>query len=193
MIFTEYLQNSKRTFVELDPKLDLAHLVIGMNTEISELHVALLKGDVINIGEEIADMMWYISNYIRVRNLYKTEHLDMLFPVLDEEFYSNSFSVLDNKDHIVSLYSNISNLQDVVKKFIAYNKLIKVVSEELYIGNVVAVLASLCSRYGINMGTILEQNINKLKVRFPENFDPESFDDLAQNRDLTAEEKTLGQ
>ena len=72
---------SQRTFAyskkELDKdKIDLLHCAIGASTETGELLDAFKKNiyygkelDLINIGEEIADVMWYLSNLARLCNL----------------------------------------------------------------------------------------------------------------------------
>jgi NTP pyrophosphatase (non-canonical NTP hydrolase) len=77
----EYQKQSKNTCAELDDKLrkglaNEMHMAMGIATEAGELldaykkHFAYGKElDVVNVGEEIADIMWYISNLCRMLNI----------------------------------------------------------------------------------------------------------------------------
>lgn len=66
----EYQELSKRTMVQLEtPLMDDLHMVLGMDTEQSEIadvykkHIAYGKElDLVNIKEELGDLMWYIAN-----------------------------------------------------------------------------------------------------------------------------------
>ncbi len=81
MEYKDYQKESKRTCPELSDNLrkglaDELHMVIGISTEAGELldaykkHFAYGKElDTINVGEEIADIMWYISNLCRLLNI----------------------------------------------------------------------------------------------------------------------------
>lgn len=76
-----YKTESARTFAyreePLDPKtVDLLHCAIGASTEANELLDAFKKHifykkplDVVNLGEEIADMMWYLTNLSRLLDM----------------------------------------------------------------------------------------------------------------------------
>ena len=80
---------------------------------------------------------------------------------------------------------NSSKLQDLVKKYIAYNKEIDMSAESILLENLADAISQMYSNKDILQS--LQNNINKLKVRFPEKFDEE----LAKNRDLPAERKEL--
>ncbi len=81
MEYKDYQKETKRTCPKLSDNLreglvDELHMVIGISTESGELldaykkHFAYGKElDVINVGEEIADIMWYISNLCRLLNI----------------------------------------------------------------------------------------------------------------------------
>jgi NTP pyrophosphatase (non-canonical NTP hydrolase) len=88
MKYKDYQNESKRTCPELSNNLrkglaDELHMVIGISTEAGELldaykkHFAYGKElDKVNVGEEIADMMWYISNLCRMLNIDYEEMLE---------------------------------------------------------------------------------------------------------------------
>lgn len=81
MNLTNYKGESSRTFADrtqpLDAKTtDLLHCAIGASTEAGELLDAFKKHifygkplDTVNVGEEIADMMWYLTNLCRLTGL----------------------------------------------------------------------------------------------------------------------------
>jgi len=173
MELKEYQKQAKRTLAQLgDPKLDLCHMVLGIMSEQNELESAILNKDEVNIKEEIADHFWYIANYCTLREFELTEEL------------------VTGGDCLFGTVYNISKLHDLVKKYIAYNKAIDRNKEYELIQNISTCLSNdlIYNIKGtVNLKEILEQNINKLKVRFPEKFNQEQ----AINRDLESEYKTL--
>ena len=161
---TEYQLLAKRTCPSLDnDKLDLAHMVLGIFSEYSEYQTAVVNNDITNITEELGDKFWYIANYCTFRN-YNLESL------WNNKFKNNDFTI------------NISILQDYIKKYVAYNKEIIPFNESLILSNI---LYNINEMYEINKLDIFEsltKNINKLKVRFPNNFNEQNA--IERNLDL---------
>lgn len=173
MILKEYQKQAKRTCAPLDSvKLDLAHMVIGINTEIVELEEAVNNSDFVNIQEEVSDIIWYLANYCTFRN-YNLKDLHI----------SDSLTFVT----INNLYGKVSLLQDLVKKFVAYNKEIDDEKELPLLKEIFYICRMFLIGYSLNLDKGLENNINKLKVRFPEKFTEEN----AINRNLTEERKEL--
>jgi len=165
MKINEYQIESKRTCPSLEgEKLDLAHMVLGIFTEFEEY---VNCTDDVNRSEECSDIMWYISNYCTFREW----DLDDLWK--NKNYNGNSFII------------NTSILQDIVKKFIAYNKKIDVEKEYNILTGLISNVYDMYD--GIDYEKSLENNINKLKVRFPEKFTEEN----AINRNLEEERKQL--
>ena len=81
MDYITYVKESEKTCAKLKDDFrkglaDEMHMVMGISTEAGELldaykkHFAYGKQlDVVNVGEELADIMWYISNLCRMLNL----------------------------------------------------------------------------------------------------------------------------
>ena len=165
MTFKDYQEQAKRTCPTLgSEKLDLAHMVLGIHSEYNEWITAT---DEVNESEELADMLWYLANYCTFRN-YSFERL------FDVELPNN-----------LKLTFNSSKLQDLVKKYIAYNKEISISDESALLENLAFNIKNLYRRTDIHQS--LQNNIDKLKIRFPEKFTEE----LAKNRDLISERKEL--
>lgn len=170
MNIKEYQKESKRTCPSLGSiQLDLSHMVLGLGSEIAELQEAIENEDIVNIGEELTDIMWYLSNYHTFRKY---------------DLKSGENSVYYN---IMDLTHAVSTLQDYTKKFIAYNKEISVISESQTLDTISEIIYSLYISNDLEQEKCLQQNIDKLYERFPLGFTTES----AINRNTDKERKIL--
>lgn len=177
MKLLEYQITSKRTMASLgDVKLDLCHCVLGMMSELEEYIQAVDNQDVINISEEITDVNFYLVNYMSFRGIeIKIEYTPKV--KLDKQVLYNM------------LVLEISGLSDLVKKHIAYNKEIDIQKELLAVFRILITLSELYFAHDIDMEKSLQNNVDKLLIRFPlqEGFSTEK----ANNRDLESERKEL--
>lgn len=177
MTIEEFKIASKRTSPSLGSlQLDLAHMVLGMNTEVVELEEAIKIKDYVNVGEEIADLMFYFVNYLTFREMYSS------IPIISSDKVK-----ADSRTLLLSLYSNISLLQDLIKKYVAYGREIDKEKEEKYLTTIYFIVSDFCSKYNIDLSKALKNNVDKLLIRFPLGFTAEK----ANNRDLVAERKEL--
>lgn len=170
MKLDQYQIEAKRTCPSLgSDKLDLAHMVLGIFSEFEEYMEAVKNNDIYNQSEECSDVFWYVSNYCTFRFI----NLELIW---NEKKYNNK-----------TFPENVSILQDYVKKYIAYNKPINSEKEEEILKSI---LYNLSKMYGvIDVEKSLQNNIDKLKVRFPDKFSEE----LANNRNLILEREKLEQ
>lgn len=190
MKFNKYQEEALRTIKKLGEgdlwghKMDLAHMALGMGSEISELFDAILKNDPVNIGEELVDCAgWYVANYCTLRN-YDFNDFDVFSRgSVSDLIYDGKLETLKE-----TLVYSISRLQDIVKKYLVYNREINREEESDILFTIVGAMCVGCRRHaGEEIYVFLERNIAKLRVRFPEKFTEE----LANNRNLTAERDTL--
>lgn len=94
----------------------------------------------------------------------------------------------ENVTHMIyGMLTELGELADVYKKNIAYNKHLDEVNIKEELGDIMWYWAGLCTLQDFNPSQILETNIAKLKIRYPEKF----TEDLAINRNLEAERRTL--
>ena len=170
-----FKEQCKRTCPTLDGdiKLDLAHMVLGMNTEIVELREAIQNKDSVNIQEELSDFLWYFCNYKNFRGY--------------SEYNYEEQEPMSNPMIIYKLYDRVSQLQDLIKKFVAYNKEINTEVELFLLNKIYHYILTIAYSYNADIEEGLEKNIAKLKARYPEKFD----ENLAVNRDLETERKIL--
>ena len=171
----EFKEQCKRTCPSLEGgiKLDLAHMVLGMNTEIVELREAIRNKDSVNIQEELSDFLWYFCNYKTFRGYSEYNYKE-------QEHVSNPMIVY-------KLYDRVAELQDLIKKFVAYNKQINIEVELFLLNEIYEYILTIAYSYSADIEEGLERNIAKLKVRFPEKFD----ESLAINRNVEVERKIL--
>jgi NTP pyrophosphatase (non-canonical NTP hydrolase) len=174
MKFKEYRELAKRTLPDLGSQmLNSVHMVMGTASETYELYDAFTVEDKVNIKEEFADKLWYTANLINILDL-------------DIE-YDFDISIDDLFDIPTGYIYIESRLLDIFKKQLVYGK-----APDL--NEVTNLVKGLLASYqegliveNIDASHIMTNNINKLKVRYPEKFEK----DQAINRDLDSERKAL--
>lgn len=97
----------------------------------------------------------------------------------------NAFA--DTVHMLFGISTEIGELQDQYKKHLAYGKELDLVNIEEEIGDIMWYIINFCRFNNLDLEKILDQNIEKLKSRFPDKF----TEQLAKNRDLDSERKVL--
>jgi len=87
----------------------------------------------------------------------------------------------------LGMQTEAAEISDVFKKKLAYNKDIDWVNVKEEIGDLMWYIMNLCTFNNFDLEEILQTNIDKLRVRFPEKFTEEN----AINRNLEEERKQL--
>lgn len=161
------------------------HMNLGVITEIGEVLDIFKKNlaygkaiDVVNLGEELADISWYIVNKCIFREI-----------PLEENFTEVTAEMEDFLD--TTLFTSQEVPIDLKTEAIM-NLFIQVYSgpsESIFGAPIVqlATLANIAKWFELDFFQLLTNNIDKLKVRYPEKFTEEA----ALNRDLDAERAEL--
>lgn len=177
-----YQQETLRTFAFRKSELtttmtDMLHCAIGVSTEAAELLEAYRKQDLVNISEEIADQMWYVSNLCNFTkiNMHDSFVLTKKYLYEEPEYYLDKAIKLSGY------------LLDMFKKVIFYNKELDLVKLYILLYDITQNLYDICQVKGTTFNLALYNNISKLRIRFPDKF----TDELAENRDLESERKEL--
>ena len=186
MNWSEYLILSEKTLsqefhCDEQKYKNILHSVLGILSEIEEIFENYKDGRLVtevssqgSLGEEIADLSWYLAIPFRELNLdSKSIQLEI--------HNGGSYETL----HDILLTS--IKFVDPLKKKIYYNKPI----DDVMLSNLSYRLLSLLINYSnvnsVDFNMALDKNITKLKARYGEKFSS----DKAINRDLTVEKNIL--
>lgn len=71
----------------------------------------------------------------------------------------------------LGLSGEVGEFNDMVKKWVFHEKPLDVEHAQKEIGDVLWYVAMICHSFGWDMDAIMQQNIDKLKARYPEGFD----------------------
>jgi NTP pyrophosphatase (non-canonical NTP hydrolase) len=115
---------------------------------------------------------------------------------LSHDQYIDAQGRLDHRDKewpmrllhaCVGMTTEVGELMDVMKKYIFYGKKPDFVNVEEELGDIMWYWAQAMDTLGLDPEAVLTKNIYKLRVRYPEKFDPNH----ALNRDNKAEREVL--
>lgn len=88
---------------------------------------------------------------------------------------------------ILGMVTEIGELSDVYKKFMAYGKTKDMVNVREELGDLMFYIVNFCTMNNLDLESIMEANIAKLTIRYPEKFTEER----ANNRNLNKEREVL--
>jgi NTP pyrophosphatase (non-canonical NTP hydrolase) len=185
MNWSEYLLLAEKTLstqfnCEDELYQKILHAIIGSLTEVEEILDNYSEDKLLtdvnkqgSLGEEVADVAWYLSILFRELNIEDVE------PEFDKS--EKPFNIL------MSFLKVSLRFLDLLKKKIYYNKDIDIntmidLSKKMYL-----LMLNYCQINNIDFGSILDKNIDKLKARYGDKFSSER----AINRDLETEKRIL--
>jgi NTP pyrophosphatase (non-canonical NTP hydrolase) len=178
----EYQQLASRTCPSLGVEgADERHMNLGVITEIGEALDIFKKllaykkpMDLVNLGEELADVSWYIVNKCRFQDLVLDDNFEEVLAETKELIDTKMFTQQDLPAELKSE----AILTLVLASYCApVNNMFNAPIIQL------AMLYHIASWFDLDFFQCLTNNIDKLKVRYPEKFTEEA----AQDRDLKAE------
>lgn len=184
MKIEDYQKLSQRTCASLGTfEKDMEHMDIGIVTEIGECMDIFKKKlaykkdiDVVHLGEELADIAWYVANKSTIAEIVlSSEQLESAY----DTYFAHGVEMTTTEEDIRMFSQGL--LLAIVGPLLGQTNIF---SSPIV---VFAGLKAICNLYKLDLGTQLEKNINKLKIRYPEKFDIEK----ALVRDLASERKSL--
>lgn len=170
MNLKEYQSQAKRTMPDLgELELNLLHMKMGVITEVGEAvdqlkkHIAYGKKlDWINLREEVVgDINWYLVNESTLIDL------DLV-----------DFEKENEKDITKGIFSFLEDITNFLEFYLSNN-----LTHKQKISSCILLIKNISDTYGLGYFTGLQNNIDKLKVRFPDKFDQNK----ALHRNLEAE------
>jgi len=166
MDIIEYQEEAKRTLNDLGSiRKNMRHMDVGVFTEFGEI-LDIFKRvfaygaelDEQHLKEEIGDVLWYIVNGFTISNV-GTIPIPKPSRGGDRNYFINVMTPLDL--HQGFLQNGFSFA--------------------------LSILSTMCNAFEFNIEEIMQMNIDKLKVRYPEKFDA----DKAINRNTTEEYEVI--
>lgn len=121
------------------------------------------------------------SDYIK--NARATDH------DVDGYLHMSNRCAMDSRliHYVLGVGTESGELQDAVKKWVAYGKEVDRTNVKEEIGDLMWYLSRMCDLFGFTFEEIMDINIKKLQTRYPHKF----TQDAALNRDLDKERKVL--
>lgn len=186
MNLTTYINLATRTAKPLATPLDdLEHAYIGMVTELGEIATsikrALIYGKgftpeiLMNLREEIGDLLWYCALAMRACAVPAE---------LTDKVNMDELLVAGYKDdpslRTTGIIQRILGLVEVIGRLVLGENTRSATA--LIICN----LAMLAARFGFSMAEIAEENIAKLRLRFPDAYSDEAAEGRADKGGLPA-------
>lgn len=167
----QYIIESARTCKDMGSKiLNQVHMILGITGEFfGELVGVCITKDRNRIKDETGDVLWYLAGLARTQGLSSFTQENMAF----------------NKD--ITVYENIGNIAEVLKKNMAYEKPYDDESMNYAIYQLYNHIVTMLSHFDIDVNQVMQLNIEKLKARFPDKFEA----DLAINKDNNIEQKVF--
>lgn len=91
---------------------------------------------------------------------------------------------------VVGMTGEVGEIAQLLEKWVYYGQPLDRVKIGEEIGDVLWYVAEACNALGLDLGRIMEANVAKLRVRFPERYTDQHAD--RNNRDLEKEARALG-
>lgn len=156
------------------------HSALGMCTEISELKYALMYKDSVNLVEELGDILWYWAIGI--------DSLPDPWDFVGEKRIASTSPFISFDEAIDKLLHDVCDWADMVRKEVIHEREIPMADLRSTLDRIYYAVQVACRASGtFTLERVMERNIGKLRVRFPEKYDGFRFDE----RDLEAERKEL--
>lgn len=182
MTLTQYPEEAIKTLGSKSLQIDLFHCYSGFTSELIELEDAVDNNDLVNIKEELGDISWYLFVYLKLKNFSQYVSIERLMINSIAKRIEN----LDMSFVVRNLYRASSSFGNCIKREIIYEKPDALVEAKV-ISSIFSCIALICDKYAIDYNEVLDANIAKLKVRYPNKFTTED----ALNRNLTEEYEKL--
>ena len=158
-----------------DMKVRLLHSGLGMATEIAELQQAIDAGDRVNILEELGDILWYWAialDALQFRDFSDEGEETLVFSPTEAER---------------RLTARICAWADLVRRDSIHAKPMRPEMALAVLCEVWRGVGDVCRAFRLDRARVMDRNIEKLRTRFPAQYDGVQFEE----RDLSAEREIL--
>lgn len=184
MSLIEYYDKCQRTCPDLGSFYkNQLHMYLGVYTEVGELLDAFKKYlvygkpfDLVNVSEEFGDICWYMFNELAFLTNNHPDSREKIVSMLNQMY--TTFTIIEERGKEKN--DDLEDLSQGIMTFLMeFN--------DMDFPTRLSCLYKLLFELNLNIGNILEKNISKLQIRYPEKFTQE----LAINRNIEAEREVL--
>lgn len=154
-----YSRHALTTATMLGAKPDFAHAVLGLMSELTEVTEA--KADKHKLADECGDVLWYVNLAASSTRLLFEDIVSGARTDIDMHGKYSEYQAL------TTLSTSISILADVGKKWLIADRAPDQNKVRSQLIHIVAAVLSLLIPKGVTLELVLEINIQKLSVRYP--------------------------
>jgi hypothetical protein len=192
----QYVKDATRTESIINKSLNsgvnyrIMHANIGILTEVGEILDSVKKSifygkeyDFVNLQEEVGDIMWYLAIFCDESGIDLQQKFNLAY-----EKYQPIFKAIDPLQIIAPALrlNHLANSFAQESVGFCYDEEIHN-DFEIFVSQLIEPISDIVCLSGSNIYDVAEQNIRKLKKRFPEKFTSER----ALNRNLEQEREEL--
>lgn len=179
MKISKYRQFTTATRKEMNSQIeDSIHCILGISSELlDELATASLNSDIVNIGEELGDANWFLSEYANIWDLTTS----------DNYIESHGKNTDHSYDLTANLVVNIGKMHDLDKGAWVYGKEVSKEQRQNLLDDLWTAVELITLGFDLDSDKVRATNLKKLNARFGDKFDAH----LAKNRDLAKELEIL--
>lgn len=171
-----------------DKMVRLLHAALGLSSELAEIQGSVTDYqnrvdtfDYVNLAEEAGDLAWYTAIALSAMGLDPLEFWPTSYP-------NSDLATVDEISLAVDLLViNVGEFNDEIKRGLFYGKGPNQVLVEEALRSICQNIRILSADAGVDLSTVMERNIAKLKARYGEKF----TEHAALNRDLKTEREVL--
>jgi hypothetical protein len=166
----------------------LLHAGLGLSSELAELAEATanLETDWVNLGEEIADLAWYVAVAV---NTFGFDHneISKYESVVTTGMNFIKKDIFEFMEVLNRTVYDCGDFNDLLKKHIFYGRELNVEKIKACLEKICADMSALCYVSGYTIEDARKTNIDKLRARYGEKF----TEAAALNRNLEVERSIL--
>jgi len=157
MELTDYQELASRTASQHPMMLRLAVAGLGLAGETAEL---IGEEDPTKLPLELGDVMWYVAEIATCLGL----------KLSSSDSNTIQYSKMSSYNLSNELVVQTGTLADYIKKVVGHGHALVPGKVQVCLDGIIQNLQWICHRQGIDFDTCLEQNIDKLRKRYPEGF-----------------------
>ena len=130
-----------------------------------------------------------VNDYQRLAMRTKCDQIEALYRISNKENHTPGVSLIQLNQAALGLAGDAGELCNAVARCVYYGKELDLTNVKEEVGDVLWWIAEACDAIGVSMEDMMEANIRKLQVRYPDKFTEELA--AEENRNREAERQAI--